>query len=137
MKTLSLISAWLSVVILFGMMWMISGKFTIAKGQLFDLPSYGDEEGVVADVVAIVFPSARETLVFFDDARYSLSDEESLGKFQTHLSEVINKSANSSLLVLSDKRVSVGELMGLTSAAKKSGVARLLLAERKLEKTGE
>ncbi len=73
---------------------MISGKFTIAKGQLFDLPSYGDEEGVVADVVAIVFPSARETLVFFDDARYSLSDEESLGKFQTHLSEVINKSAN-------------------------------------------
>lgn len=116
---------------------MTSGKFTIAKGQLFDLPSYGDEEGVVTDVVAIVFPSARETLVFFDDARYSLSDEESLVKFQAHLGEVIDKSANSSLLVLSDKRVSIGELMCLTSAAKKSGVTKLLLAERKLEKTAE
>lgn len=137
MKTLSIISAWLSVIILFGMMWMLSGEFTIAKGQLFDLPAYGNQDGVQTDLVAVVFPSARETLVFFDDSRYSLSDEESLGKLRSHLSEAVGKATNPSLLVLSDRRVTTGELMCITSVAKKSGVEKLLLAERKSEKTTE
>lgn len=137
MKTLSIISAWLSVVILFGMMWIVSGKFTIAKGQLFDLPAYGDEDGLETEIVAIAFPSARETLIFFDDARYSLSDEESLDKFRSHLGEVVGKTSNASLLVLLDKRVTADEIMCLASTAKKSGVAKLLLAERRIEKTNE
>lgn len=137
MKTLSIISAWLSVIILFGMMWLLGGKFTIAKGQLFDLPSFGNDEGAVTDLVAIVFPAARDTLVFFDDSRYSLSDEESLEKFQSHLEEVTKKATNPSLLLLSDKRVTAGELMQITTIAKKSGIAKLLLAERRIEKAGE
>ncbi len=137
MKTLSIISAWLSVIILFGMMWLVGGKFTIAKGQLFDLPSFGNDEGAVTDLVAIVFPAARDTLVFFDDSRYSLSDEESLEKFQSHLEEVAKKATNPSLLLLSDKRVTAGELMQITTIAKKSGIEKLLLAERRIEKAGE
>lgn len=137
MKTLSIISAWLSVIILFGMMWIVSGKFTIAQGQLFDLPSYGNHDGVDADLVAVVFPSQRETLIFFDDSRYVLSDDESLDKFGAHLREAIGKAANPSLLVLSDRRVTTGELMCLTSVAKRSGVEKLLLAERKIEIANE
>lgn len=137
MKTLSIISAWLSVIILFGMMWILSGKFTIAKGQLFDLPSFGNDEGVVTDLVAIVFPAERDTLVFFDDSRYSLSDEDSLGRLQSHLEEVAKRATSPSLLLLSDKRVTTGELMQITAAAKKSGIEKLLLAERKIEKVGE
>lgn len=137
MKTLSIISAWLSVIILFGLMWMVSGKFSRAEGQLFDLPSYGDKDGIVTELVAIVFPSARDTLVFFDDSRYSLSEEESLGKFQAHLSEAAGKFAHPSLLVLADKRVTTDQLMRLTTSAKKSGVEKLLLAERRIETTVE
>lgn len=119
------------------MLWMVAGKFTIAKGQLFDLPSLGDEDGVATDLVAIVFPSARETLVFFDDSRYSLSDEDSIAKFQVHLSESVLKAANPALLMLTDRRVTTGELMRLTLVAKNSGVQKLLLAERKVEKPTE
>lgn len=137
MKTLSIISAWLSVIILFGMLWMVSGKFSLAKGQLFDLPACGDEDGVITDLVAIVFPSDRETLVFFDDSRYSLSEEESLGKFQAHLGEAVAKTENRSLLILTDRRVTTGELMGLTSVAKKSGVEKLLVAQRKVERRND
>lgn len=116
---------------------MIAGKFTIAKGQLFDLPAIGDSDGLVTDLVAIAFPAQRDTLVFFDDSRYSLTDEESLEKFKAHISEVVQKSKNQSLLVLVDKRVTTAELMRLSSAAKKSGVKKLLLAERKIEKMRE
>lgn len=137
MKTLSLISAWLSVVILGMMMWILAGKFSKAEGQLFELPSYGDREGLVTELVAIVFPASHDTLVFFDDARYSLSDEESLANFQVHLSEAVEKSNRPYLLVLADKRVTTDELMHLTSTAKKSGVEKLLLAERRSEKTPE
>lgn len=137
MKTLSIISAWLSTIILFGMMWIVSGRFSIAQGQLFDLPAYGNEDGVITDLVAIVFPSERETLVFFDDSRYSLSEEESLGKLSAHLCESVAKTPHRSLLVLSDKRVTTDEIMRLVSVAKKSGVTKLLLAERKIEKVGE
>lgn len=137
MKTLSIISAWLSVIILFGLMWMVSGKFSRAEGQLFDLPSYGDKDGVVTELVAIVFPSARDTLVFFDDSRYSLSEDESLMKFQAHLSEAAAKFAHPSLLILADKRVTTDQLMRLTASAKKSGVEKLLLAERRVEKSVE
>lgn len=137
MKLLSLISAWLTVLILGAMMWILAGKFSMAEGQLFELPSYGDREGIVTDLVAIVFPSSRDTLVFFDDSRYSLSDEEALLNFQTHLCETAGKTKNPSLLVLADKRVTTDELMRLTSVAKKSGIERLLLAERRIEKQGE
>lgn len=137
MKNLSIISAWLSVIILSFMMWMLAGKFSRAEGLLFDLPSYGDKDGIVTDLVAIVFPSERDTLVFFDDSRYSLLDDVSLDRFRVHLSEIVGKSARPSLLVLTDKRVTADELMRLASTARRSGIEKLLMAERRIEKTVE
>ncbi|MCQ2367614.1 MAG: biopolymer transporter ExbD [Kiritimatiellae bacterium] len=137
MKNLSIISAWLSVVFLLVMIWMIGGTFTSAKGVLFDLPAYGANEGDSSALVAVVFPSARETLVFVDDARYQIDDESSLERFESHLREVASRQANRSLILMVDKRVPTDELMKLASVAKRAGIVRILIAERKAENINE
>lgn len=132
---------WITIGVLLLMFHFIGGTFTSAEGVLFDLPSPGLAEGENTRLIALVMPmsrehSLRETLVFFDDARYVLGDQASEAAFVSQLSERSSKTGDRTLLLLADRRVAGGELMRLAALAKGTGIDRLLFAERK-ERTPE
>jgi len=135
LRPLSAAVPWMTVGVLLMMIYMVSGTFTSAGGVLFDLPAPGLQEGAETRLVALVMPApkaySRETLVFFDDARYVLGDESSESAFADQLSERAGKTGDTTLLVLADRRVPGGELMRLAAIARRHGVERLLMAERR------
>ena len=124
---------WITVILLLQMLVLVGGTLTTAKGVLFDLPEVGLAEGVPTSMVALALPKGQETLVFFDDSRYTLGDEASEAALGSHLSSRAAKSENGTLLVLADRRISGGELMKLASLARRGGVGRILFAEKRPE----
>jgi len=131
LRPLSAAVPWITVGLLTLMLYMVSGVYTRSTGLAVSLPDTGIGEGLRASLVALVIPSARETLVFFDDTRYVLDDESSLAAFGEQLAERARKAKEDSLLVLADGRVASGKLMTVAAEAKRRGIARLLFAERR------
>lgn len=122
---------WLTLGLLLLEFYFIGGSLVTAKGVVFDLPDTELGEGEVTGAVALIVPTARERLVFFDDARYVLGDPNSMSAFCEHLSDVIAKADNKHLLVLADRRTPGGELMTFAAVARKSGVEKVLFAEKR------
>ena len=122
---------YLTVGLLLLLFHFIGGTLTATKGLLFDLPADGTAaDGVQTDLVAMVMPMRHDTVVFFDDSRYLLSETSSLTSLGDHLSERTRRDKSTTLLVLADRRVAGGELMSLASLARRSGVRQVLFAER-------
>ena len=125
-----------SVGILVLLLHVVSGKLTAAEGVLFDLPSAASTDAVGEAPVALVMPVPRETLVFFDDARYLMGDDASVRALGDQFAHRFARASRKTLLVLADRRVASGELMRLAALAKANGVERILFAEKK-SGTGE
>lgn len=131
---------WITVGLLFVLMCRVGDTFTLAKGIAFDLPAAnGRAEGAVTPMVALVMPDPKETktLVFFDDARYTLGDWRSERSLDGELARRTNESGEKSILVLADRRVSGGDIMRFAEIAKLAGVKRLLFAEKSSGRSGE
>ena len=122
---------YLTVGLLLLMMQMIGGTLTAYKGVLFDLPDGNFADGDSQGMVALVMPVQRETMVVFDDARYLLGDAASMRSFAESLADSTERREGKSLLILADRRVSTGHLMEVVSAAKRSGVSKVLLAGKR------
>ena len=121
----------LTVGLLLLMMHMVGGTMTSYKGVLFDLPCGDQTDGEASGLVALVMPVQRETTIVFDDARYLLGDAASMRSFGEDLADSAERRAGKSLLILADRRISTGQLMEVVSAAKRSGVSRILLASKR------
>ena len=122
---------YLTVGLLLLMMQMIGGTLTAYKGVLFDLPDGEFADGDSQGMVALVMPVQRETMVVFDDVRYLLGDAASMRSFAESLADSTERREGKSLLILADRRVSTGHLMEVVSAAKRSGVSKVLLAGKR------
>ena len=122
---------YLTVCLLLIMMHMVGGTMTSCRGVLFDLPDGAQSDGEASELVALVMPVQHETMIVFDDARYLLGDAASLRSFVEDLSGSAERRAGKSLLILADRRVSTGHLMEVVSAAKRSGVGKILLAGKR------
>ncbi len=136
MRPFSVAVPWITVGVLLLMFQLIGNTLTSAEGVLFDLPEAGLSEGAETKLVALVMPMMsegvrRETLVFFNDARFLLGDESSEQVLAAELAARHAKTGDDVLLVLADRRIPGGELMHLATLAKQSGIARILFAERK------
>ena len=136
MRPLVAAAPWLTVMLLLVMFHLLDGELVAAKGVLFDLPDSGVAEGEASGLVALVLPMHHETLVFFDDSRYMLSDDASAAAFLRHLSERAARTDRKTMLVLADRRVAGGELMKMASIARRSGLDKVLFAEKR-EGAGE
>lgn len=128
---------WVTLGVLLLMLHLISGTLTRAEGVLFDLPEAGMRDGVATKLVALVLPVPRETLVFFDDTRYVLGDDQSASALESALSDRSSKLSETAILVLADRRVAVGELMKFAGIARRSGLKSILFAEKRDEGEAE
>ena len=122
---------YLTVCLLLIMMHMIGGTMTSYRGVLFDLPDGVLSDGEASELVALVMPVQHETMIVFDDARYLLGDAASMRSFGEDLSGSVERRTGKSLLILADRRVPTGHLMEVVSAAKRSGVDKVLLAGKR------
>ena len=122
---------YLTVCLLLIMMHMVGGTMTSCRGVLFDLPDGAQSDGEASELVALVMPVQHETMIVFDDARYLLGDAASMRSFGEDLSGSVERRTGKSLLILADRRVSTGHLMEIVSAAKRSGVGKVLLAGKR------
>jgi len=130
MKPVVVAVPWLTVLLLLLMLHVVGGTLVSSEGMLVDLPETDVGEGEATELVALVMPRERETLVFFDDARYLLGDENSERALGEHLADRVSRCARKTLLMLSDRRVTGGDLMRLAGILRKNGVSRILMAEK-------
>lgn len=132
LRPLSVAVPWLTVGLLFMMLYLMGGTFTSAEGTLVALPrsSVGDISSYSA--VALVLPTAHGTLVFFDDTRYVLEDDVQMDMFATQLKDRMAASPeeNTTLLVLADMRVRHGDLLRFAAIARQSDVRQVLFARK-------
>ena len=137
MRPFAVSAPWITLAILMGLMALSDRRFTAASGVALDLPSVAVRDADVAGLVALVLPLAREvgggeeTFVFFDDARFTLSDPSSAAAFRRSLEERVASARHSALLLLADRRVPSGDLMNLTGLARSAGVRRVQIAEKR------
>ncbi len=137
LKPLTVAIPWITVGAALLMIHLLSGTLTAAEGVLFDLPDSGLSEGDTTSLVALVTPMKNETLVFFDDARYSLNDGVSATAFGEQLADRAAKAARKTLLVLADRRTTAADLMKIAALARMNGVLRILFANRRTEVVDE
>lgn len=130
MRPLAVVSPYLTVAVLLLMFYFVGGTFTRAKGILFDLPETDVDKGVSTDLVLLVMPKDTSAMVFFEDSRYFLSDVVSTGSLREHLAARLERSSTKTLLVMADRNVSGGVLMQLAELARRSGVRKVLFAEK-------
>ena len=119
------------------MICLLGGTLTTSEGLLFALPEEG-HAGLVeqkdleeASLVALLLPTPQGTLVFFDDARYSLSDAAAVEAFRERLAACVQADRSGTLLLLADGRVASGDLMRLMGLAREAGVTRVQIGERR------
>jgi len=126
-----------TVGVLLLMLHLVGGAMTTATGVLFDLPETDVGDGAVTESVALIVPMRHETLVFFDDSRYVIGSEASMQALGDRLEERFARSGEKTLLVLADRRVACGELMEFAARARRSGVERVLFAEKGSQETSD
>lgn len=124
---------WITVGLLLVMFHLIGGTLVSERGALFDLPDSGLADGEVTGPVALIVRIPHDTLVYFDDSRYTLGDAASSAALAENLSDVVANSSRKTVLALADRRIAAGDLMKFAALARKSGVARVLFAEKKAE----
>lgn len=124
---------WITIALLLLMFWIIGGTLVSAKGILFDLPEKNLAEGEPSGPVALIVPIPHETLIFFDDSRYLMSDPNSMSALSDHLSDLSPRMEGRVLLALVDRRVAHGEIMKFAALARKNGISKVLFAEKKAE----
>ncbi len=122
---------WVTVGLLFMIIYLVGGAFTKASGALFALPETEVSDVADADAVALLLVTPQGTLVFFDDTRYLLEDESQMLQFSEALSEKMAGRDGRTLLALADMRIRGGNLFRFAAVAKRSGVERVLFAEKK------
>ncbi len=137
-QPITVAAPWIMLALLLVEFSLIEGRLTASPGVIFNLPPPVCGETVaMPGLAAIVVPVAREgsdgreTLVFFDDARYSLSDESSVEALRARLSTRVQADASGTLLLLIDARVSSGDVMRLAGLAREAGVTHVQIGERR------
>ena len=135
-KPLVCAAPWITVCLLVMMFFVISRSVVSRPGTIFDLPSGSASADLHPEHVALMLSVPRETaggaetLVYFDDARYILSDEASVRLLQARMSELAGASQRKELLLMCDRRVPHGDVMKFTDIARSAGVAMVQVAER-------
>jgi len=128
---------WITLALLLATFALVQGRLAAASGVVFDLPARSGDEAVVPGMAAVVMPVVREgvagneTIVFFDDARYSFADEASREALRERLGERAAADKTGELLVLADQRVPSGDLLRLAGIAREAGVVHVEIAERR------
>ena len=92
-RYLSQMAPWLTILLIAVLFVFLQGSLAPVPSLLFNLPSAGAADSAQPGLVALLIPGDMEgsesdgTLVYFDDARYVMSDRASLDELSSRLGE--------------------------------------------------
>lgn len=126
------ICSWLSVVFAMALVIVFGDTLSVAPGIEVELSGYSAATGEVKDcnLVALLLHGGGETLVFFDDARYTLNDPKSEAHFAGQLAERSQIADSKTMLVISDKDIAVGDIMHFAGIVCSAGITKLNFAQK-------
>ena len=136
-KPLTVAAPWITLALLLVEFSLIEGRLVARPGLVFNLPATVSGDSATPGLAAIVGPETRqdgpgrETLGFFDDARYSRSEGDSVKALSERLAVRVQSDASGTLLLLTDARVSTGDMMRLAGIARDAGVVHVQIGERR------
>ena len=128
---------WLTFVLIVVLFIVLQGALAPVPSLLFDLPESGVADSAQPSLVALLIPGDVEgvetegTLIYFDDARYALSDQASLEEFSNRLGDRVIETKCGVLTLMSDRRVPAGDLMKVMALAKSRRLLHVQLAEKR------
>lgn len=127
---------WIDAIIIIVLLLSVNKQLTIVPGMVFELPAAPLRGGTHSALTAVMVPvvqdlsSGSETLVFFDDERFSMNDEELLLRLATKVRNRIQASSNHDLLLLADKKIPHGDVIRFVNIVREAGVSRVNVAEK-------
>lgn len=127
---------WINVLILIVLLFLYHERIAISPGIVFDLPPAPLREGSHTGLTALMFAVTHEAmardeaLVFFDDARYMVEDNEQMSALADQVRLRIKNSTSRDFLLLADKRVTHGDIMRFVNILRNAGVSRVNVAEK-------
>ena len=127
---------WIDSIIIVVLLLAVNHRLTIVPGIVFDLPSAPLRGGTHNALIAVMVPvgqdvsRGRETLIFFDDERFSMNDEELLLRLSEKVRNRIQASSNHDLLLLADKNVPHGDVIRFVNIVREAGVRRVNVGEK-------
>ena len=136
-RYLSQMAPWLTILLIAVLFVFLQGSLAPVPSLLFDLPEAGAADSAQPGLVALLLPGDIEgaesdgTLVYFDDARYVMSDRASLDEFSNRLGERAIETKCGVLTLLSDRRVPAGDIMKIMSLANSARLLHVQLAEKR------
>ena len=127
---------WIDVIIIIVLLLVVNNRLTIIPGIVFDLPSAPLRGGTHNALTAVMIPvvqdinSGSETLVFFDDERFSMNDEELSVRLSDKVRNRIQASSNHDMLLLADKNIPHGDVIRFVNIVREAGVRRVNVGEK-------
>ena len=127
---------WIDCVVLAVLLLAVNRRTVISPGVVFDLPRATFREGMYVGLTALMItvvrdtPGGEETLIFFDDDRYSTRDQEQMSVLAERVKSRVALGTRSELLLLADKRVPHGDVVRFVNAVREAGVQRVNVAEK-------
>lgn len=139
-RPLTAAAPWVALALILVEFALIEGRLAAAPGVSFDLPPAvtQDELSDLTGFAALAMPVVRdpakgpETQVFYDDARYMISDVGELAALRNHLSARPASQLETTMLLLADKRIPVGDVLKLVGLVRECGVVRVQVAEKRV-----
>lgn len=136
-RHLSQTAPWLTLLLTAVLFVFLLGTLSPAPSLLFDLPEAGAADSAKPGLVALLIPGDIEgaeddgTLIYFDDARYVMSDPSSMDEFSNRLGDRAIETKCGILTLLTDRRVPAGDVMRIMSLAKAARLLHVQLAEKR------
>ncbi|MDD4871060.1 MAG: biopolymer transporter ExbD [Kiritimatiellae bacterium] len=130
------VAPWVNIVLLFFFFLLIDRKFVLEPGILIDLPKTTIEQGSPFGMTAVVLSirgterDDREEIVFFDDVRYRLKQEEQRKRLQRAFSSRVRDGHEVTLIIQADRKVLHGTVVDLMNMALAAGIDRVNIAAR-------
>ena len=127
---------WANVLLLLIFFLLLDRKFVLDPGVLVDLPKAAVEQGTPFGMTAVILSikgterSEREEIVFFDDVRYRVKEDEARRKLQHALSLKVRDGQQSTLVIQADRNVMHGTVVDLMDMALAAGIDRVNMAVR-------
>ena len=130
---------WIDAVIIVVLLLVVNNRLTIMPGMVFDLPRaplrsgvHNTYNGLTAVMIPVVhdITSGDETLIFFDDERFSMKDEDFAERLSSKVRERIHASSSHDLLLLADRNIPHGDVIRFVNVVREAGVNRVNVGEK-------
>ena len=128
---------WLTLALIVALFMLLQGVLAPVPSLLFDLPEPGTADSAQPGLVALLIPGDVEgaetegPLIYFDDARYALSDQASIDEFSNRLGDRAVETKCGVLTLMADRRVPAGDLMKVMALARSRRLLHVQLAEKR------